>query len=194
MTSTKRWWKTGPKKGAKYNCHVPRLVKCGLKHDWKAKVCQKCGRPKQGTKARLAFNFWRKVRKTQGCWLWIGGRIKTNGYGVFNWTDRKRVAHHVSWFLAHGKWPTSGLETDHLCNVKNCVKPKHLEMVTHKENMRRRRDAHCKRGHKQTEANRYYYRNSTRSRCRPCLQVICDERKAKRRERGLKKPGRKAMV
>jgi len=40
-----------------------------------------------------------------------------------------------------------GLEFDHLCKVTLCVRPDHVEPVTHDENMRRRRKPYCKRGH-----------------------------------------------
>lgn len=47
-----------------------------------------------------------------------------------------------------------GLELDHLCEVKSCVNPDHLEAVTHHENAIRgnlkRRQTYCKNGHDMT--------------------------------------------
>ena len=190
MTSAKRWWRTGPKKGSKKVCVVPRLPRCGPKHKWEGSACRKCGRPKPGTRERLIFNFWRKVKKTPGCWIWIGARIKSNGYGLFNWTDRKRVAHHVSWFLAHGEWPADGLESDHLCRVRHCVRPSHMELVTHKENIQRA-STHCARGHA-LKGNRFISGKS--SRCRICYEAKLARARMERRKRGLKKPGRKKVL
>jgi hypothetical protein len=73
-----------------------------------------------------------------GCWEWVGS-VKPNGYGAF-WTkgdDRKRWnAHRLVYTLLVGGIP-DGLELDHLCRVRHCVRPDHLEPVTHVENIRR---------------------------------------------------------
>jgi len=73
------------------------------------------------------------------CWLYQGGRNR--GYGVFWNDDRKSVsAHRFSYELANGPIP-DGLQLDHLCYTRNCVRPDHLEPVTGKENLRRSRGA-----------------------------------------------------
>ncbi len=72
------------------------------------------------------------------CWLWQGMQDK-DGYGRFGFGGRNRgFAHH---FLV-GR-PTRPLEWDHLCYIRNCVRPSHLEMVSHLVNARRR-DQHAK--------------------------------------------------
>jgi HNH endonuclease len=68
-----------------------------------------------------------------GCWLWLGG---TNGRG-YGMTASKYV-HRMSWELMRGPIPED-LEIDHLCHARNCVNPDHMELVTHGENLRRRR-------------------------------------------------------
>lgn len=79
--------------------------------------------------------FWSKVDKTATCWLWIGA-LDAHGYGVF-WLDGKlRKAHRVSYEWQFGTIPV-GLEPDHLCRTTACVKPDHLEPVSHQENIRR---------------------------------------------------------
>ncbi|HLF77583.1 MAG TPA: phage recombination protein Bet, partial [Dehalococcoidia bacterium] len=70
------------------------------------------------------------------CWLW---EASTTAYGYGHFIDDGALdmkAHH---FLV-GR-PPKDLEWDHLCRVHNCVRPSHLELVTHQENMRRHAEA-----------------------------------------------------
>jgi len=64
-------------------------------------------------------------------WLWTGP-IMANGYGKV----KNVLAHRASYELHVGPIP-EGLEIDHLCRVRNCINPEHLEPVTGAENMRR---------------------------------------------------------
>lgn len=72
------------------------------------------------------------------CWIWKFA-ISNAGYGVFaNQTriSNSRLAHRESFVRAKGTIPV-GLTLDHLCGVTSCVRPDHLEPVTHAENVRR---------------------------------------------------------
>ena len=72
-----------------------------------------------------------------GCWLWAAS-LGTAGYGqVWDGVTMRR-AHRVTYTLLVGAIP-EGLEIDHLCRVRRCVNPAHLEAVTKQENQRRRR-------------------------------------------------------
>lgn len=89
-----------------------------------------------GTKARhIGYRV-----ALDGCWLWEGA-IDSSGYGeAFNHRlGRIDKAHRVVWEHYRGPLPArpSALELDHLCRVRHCVNPKHLELVTHDENQRR---------------------------------------------------------
>lgn len=89
-----------------------------------------------------------------GCWIWASLR-DTKGYGVYRFMDKKvitsRQAYRVFYERYRGPIP-NGLVLDHLCRVRCCVNPQHLEPVTIAENTRRgivanRMKTHCKNGH-----------------------------------------------
>lgn len=105
--------------------------------------------------------FWKKVAKTDTCWLWTDVPSRA-GYGQIWSADIQGqvYAHRFSYELHKGPIP-DGLVIDHLCRVRHCVNPDHLEVVTRAENNRRglvreRRMAqaaaitHCKHGHEWT--------------------------------------------
>jgi HNH endonuclease len=72
-----------------------------------------------------------------GCWIW---QLCCNnrGYGLKWDRDARRltVAHRWYYERAFGPIP-EGLQIDHLCNVKACVNPSHLEAVTPQANTQR---------------------------------------------------------
>lgn len=78
--------------------------------------------------------FWAKVNKTGDCWLWTGWR--TNGYGRFTTNGKNWRAHRFAFEEMRGPIP-EGLQLDHLCRVRHCVNPDHLEPVTRQQNMLR---------------------------------------------------------
>ncbi len=69
------------------------------------------------------------------CWLWRGS-LNNKGYGWFRWNGRTQLAHRAS-FILHGGVIPEGMELDHLCRTPHCVRPDHLEPVSHRENMHR---------------------------------------------------------
>src|SRR3990172_5191800 len=86
--------------------------------------------------------FLAKVQKTETCWIWMGAHGR-GGYGDFrigstrDKTRRVVQAHRWSYEYYVGQIG-DGLEIDHLCRVPACVRPDHLEPVTHDENMDRK--------------------------------------------------------
>lgn len=88
-----------------------------------------------------------------GCWLWTG-TLSGSGYGQFQVspvTKRKKQAHVASYEHFIGPIP-NGMQLDHLCRVRCCVNPAHLEPVTPAVNTRRgnlwqKSVTHCRRGH-----------------------------------------------
>lgn len=129
------------------------------------------------TKDERLQRFWARVDKNGDCWLWTGQK-QLAGYGVVKWDGKGRRAHHIAWELERGPRPSLDLELDHLCRVRACVNPAHLEWVTHEENTRRAemargkangngRKTHCKHGHEFTPENTRIGANNKRY-CRAC--------------------------
>jgi hypothetical protein len=84
-----------------------------------------------------AERFWSKVAEAAAdeCWLWTG-QTNGHGYGQF-WDGRRTVpAHRWSYESLRVEIPW-GLQIDHLCSVRGCVNPYHLEPVTWGVNSRR---------------------------------------------------------
>ena len=72
---------------------------------------------------------------TDQCWPWAGATT-SHGYGLVCEDGGRTYAHR--WVYEHEVGPIQeGLEIDHLCRVRLCVNPAHLEPVTHGENLRR---------------------------------------------------------
>ena len=74
-----------------------------------------------------------------GCWLWQGSRTRS-GYGTIRiTTDQSRVwmVHRAAWSAYTGLSIPAGQEVDHLCVRPLCCNPRHLEVVSRAENVRR---------------------------------------------------------
>lgn len=115
--------------------------------------------------------FWSKVWKTANCWLWEG-TLNEDGYGQFRIGGHFYSAHRVSFVSCGGVIP-EGCECDHLCRVRACVRPSHIEAVSHRINCRRgnggvnfRDKKFCPRGHEYSSNNTLIIRGQRR--CRTC--------------------------
>lgn len=84
---------------------------------------------------RDVARFWSKVEVTDGCWFWTGW-LNKKGYGQFDIPGWKPRAHRLAYELMVGRI-LDGLQLDHLCRNRRCVRPDHLEPVTNRENSRR---------------------------------------------------------
>lgn len=125
-----------------------------------------------------------------GCWLWTRS-VCMSGYGRVQVAGKLQGAHRAASSLANGAIP-DGLQLDHLCRVRCCINPDHLELVTAAENTRRgigvgaamvarqKSKTHCPIGHPYSEENTRIHRGGRR-----CME--CDRRKA--RERYIAKQG-----
>jgi hypothetical protein len=66
-----------------------------------------------------------------GCVLWTAYRTRL-GYGHFAVNRRTRLAHHVAWWIAFGRWPTFLM---HRCDTPACVNVEHLREGTNADNV-----------------------------------------------------------
>ncbi len=114
-----------------------------------------------------------------GCWIWLG-YINEGGYGHVRIGTKTHYAHRAAYEKKFGKIPDT-LQIDHLCRVRCCINPDHLELVTQRENFLRGKgpegangwkggkDArtHCIKGHEYTSENTYRAPDGYRE-CREC--------------------------
>jgi len=122
-----------------------------------------------------------KIMKVEdGCWLWAAG-LTGPGYGQIWWRGRMQYAHRVVYEVLVGPLPNpKHLVSDHLCRVRSCVNPRHIEFVTNGENTRRgigpdihrarhKAQTHCKWGHEFTKTNTY--QRSDGRECKTCKRL-----------------------
>jgi hypothetical protein len=142
--------------------------------------------------------FDEKIVKTnEGCWRWNGAK-NHDGYAML----KDEIAHRWSYQRYIGPL-VQGLEIDHVCGVRDCVNPKHLEQVTHLVNIRRAiakgsydkcrnylgdfqsRKKHCKRGHPYSGDNLKIeiYKDIVARRCRTCEDMKFKKYKRSIREK-----------
>src|SRR3990167_10136851 len=70
-----------------------------------------------------------------GCWLWTGG-LGSHGYAQFWFNNQQGLGHRWSYKYFRGPL-LPGYTIDHLCRVRSCVNPHHLEQVTYQTNILR---------------------------------------------------------
>lgn len=132
--------------------------------------------------------FMGKIAKVDGHWMWTGVRmgLEPHQYGSFRpgtlASDPHRPAH--VWIYEQLVGPIkTGLQIDHVCKVKLCCNPEHLEAVTPAENHRRKRLKVCRSGrHDLTiPANVRWDELGRRRGCLPCRQEFERNRSARRK-------------
>ena len=133
--------------------------------------------------------FWSRVDRTTGdCWIWTGSKTSA-GYGNLAIQQRWHYAHRLSYELVIGPIP-EGLVIDHLCRVRHCVNPDHLEPVTNRVNIARGMAPYglrttCRRGHDITSEANVYVQPDGGRRCRLCAledyRASAEKRNARKR-------------
>jgi HNH endonuclease len=103
-----------------------------------------------------------------GCWLWTEA-LDSDGYSRIWYPPERRTrpAHRVLYEMTYGIVVDPEWHLDHLCRVRSCVNPKHLEAVTEIENIRRGNSGkhqaartHCPQGHPYNLENTYIGKQS----------------------------------
>lgn len=118
----------------------------------------------------FAERFWARVDRSGPCWLWLGPTDK-HGYGHAQ--AYKRLSgrpYQFAYWLTHGAVP-EGLEIDHICRNRACVRPSHLRAVTHLENgiAQIADTTHCVNGHEYTDDNTRWWRRANGRMARCCV-------------------------
>jgi hypothetical protein len=165
---------------------------CERKHyahglcDTHEKRLRRHGNPKHGFPALRERLFSRLIINPEtGCLLWTGS-CSEEGYGRLGRDGRKALVHRVMYELFVGPIP-DGLEIDHLCRVRNCAAPGHLEAVTGRVNKLRGNTitaaaagaTHCPQKHEYDLLNTWISPAGQR-RCRACRR---EKRRAKKAAR-----------
>lgn len=149
------------------------------------------GRLRAMDQAWLEAKFWPRVDKTDACWLWTG-LIRSNGYGQIHLgnvgrTSVPMLTHRFSWLVAQRLLEVDR-QLDHLCRVRACCNPDHLESVTQQINMMRayEHQTHCKNGHEFTPENTQWYgKYGTKRNCRTCNRAAMKAYRARKRSAAL---------
>lgn len=126
-----------------------------------------------GLPSHFEYAAERIAYSPDGCWHWTG-YVGEQGYGEAKVAPLRQSAHRFLYMLHCGPIPAD-LELDHLCRVRHCVNPEHLEPVSARENTLRgmsppalqARQTHCIRGHEFTPGNTYIRSTGART-CKAC--------------------------
>ena len=119
-----------------------------------------------------------------GCWLWMGA-LNNTGYGTISSQGFRAGAHRWVYTWLVGEIP-EGHDIDHLCKVRDCVNPDHLEPVTHRENLLRG-NTFAARLAKKTECERHPGKpldvrsDNGRRKCKDCDAQRAREKRARDR-------------
>lgn len=97
----------------------------------------------------MSISDWPVTRNpVTGCWEWTG-KLDKDGYAR---TQSNELAHRVVYEQEVGPVPKDK-QPDHLCRIRKCTAPYHIEPVTKRENERRKQMRHrvkirkCPQGH-----------------------------------------------
>lgn len=130
--------------------------------------------------------FWSKVDTSGPCWEWTAA-LSVGGYGkytvVVDGKTKYPYAHRYAYEILVGPVP-EGTDLDHLCRVRKCVNPDHLEPVSRRENVRRgigptglnMAKTSCPSGHEYSQENTFVSRAGYRQ-CKICRRAYDKRRR-----------------
>jgi hypothetical protein len=135
---------------------------------------------------RVPSRIWQRIRENEaGCWIWTGGMDHT-GYGRTKRLENRHrsiATHRLMYELLVGPIP-EGLDLDHLCRVRACCNPAHMEAVTRQVNVLRghtvtaanAKKTHCNHGHPLEGENLRISKKGSRE-CAECCRRRLREQK-----------------
>jgi len=164
----------------KHNCPLTRHKMVVTEGGWKA--CAACG-TLSSRGVPEAVRFWSHTKQEGECIVWTGAVLNPvhgieRGWGRFATMYKGKhqavAAYRFAWFLHYGRWPADGMDLDHLCRNRRCVRVTHLEEVPHIVNIQRKpTHGYCRKGHKFVEGNHYKHvsprTGRVQRRCKLCL-------------------------
>lgn len=167
-------YKNRPSKGvcAIEECERPQMARGWCQPHWKR--WRKYGDPRT---LYMPRSLWERIERwtdrSGGCWVWTHW-LDQDGYAHASYEGKRVRVHRWSWEQVNGPVPP-GLELDHLCRTRGCVRPDHLQAVSHRENMMRgvapsavnAKKTQCKHGHPFSGENLILQIDGRRS-CRTC--------------------------
>ncbi len=121
-----------------------------------------------------------------GCWLWHGC-VDQKGYGRLHSFYTSNVAHRWAYERFIGPIPHNH-QCHHMCGVKGCVNPSHLEALTQREHSAKHpqtRKTHCPQGHPYSGDNLYMRTDKNGHTTQHC--VVCHRKRNREWMRGYKK-------
>ncbi len=119
------------------------------------------------------------ITNEQGCWI-VQTSLDQDGYYIASYRGKAVRAHKKIYIILKEEIP-KGMVTDHLCKNRACCNPRHIEIVTSRENIRRgisanRNKTHCPKGHKFTLENTYIEKakpnHSSSRHCKICRSAV----------------------
>jgi hypothetical protein len=136
-----------------------------LSHDAQFAQLEPCPAPAESPpriREKIAF------APATGCWLWIGAK-SPDGYGkISRYSYKQDRPHRLAYSLLVAPIPP-GLEIHHLCQVKACCNPWHMQLLPHREHMLLKQN--CPKGHSLNGANLYLDPRENRQ-CRACREEL----------------------
>lgn len=161
-----------------------------------SQYCASCAASRRkGMDLYARLDAYIEVDPDTTCWIWRRKRTE-DGYGRISVGGRQRPTHRLNYERFVGPIP-DGYHIDHLCRVRACCNPDHLEAVPPAVNVLRSdgraainaRKVACIRGHAFTDENTIRYVDADGSEhrgCRTCQRLVWNRYDERRRARKRK--------